>query len=190
MGGRKLSTRRLALLITLLCAVLLVGVCLFLAAIQRYDYVYNQASMVSIRELLIRAADGANSTAPVEAKTGDIYFPAARVYLPAPSEPARLTYSYDAISKQLSVSSRGAVNIAVSQLYGAEDLDELFDRVPKLQAYQRGVYIEQKKLEKPGDTELKATITLNDGSKRYLYQEKSCPELQQTTNLLLGLQSY
>ena len=47
----------------------------------KYDSAYQQSIMVSTRELTIRAAEGTKVPAPLDAQTGDVYFPEAKLYV-------------------------------------------------------------------------------------------------------------
>jgi hypothetical protein len=155
----------------------------------------DQASIVPIRELILQAVEGLKKDAPVEARTGDVYFPESRLYLPAPDTTAQLTYGYfkgdDATQspEELSVSTDPVGGS--SALYSAWNMEDLFERVPKLQACGRGVkLVYEKYTADEGQNELKHTVRLANGRDIYVYLEKDCPELSATADLFKNIRSY
>jgi len=180
--------------IIICCIVLLAALMLLIKVTfwQHYRMVEQAADAVQIRELIIRAADGLKANAPVEAKTGDIYFPQARLYVPAPDHPVQLTYAYDASTPEavLSVSDRAVFNAMTAQLYGAPNVTAVFDKVPELQACQRGIDVSYKNTPSEKSKVLKATVPLANGKTVYLFAEDACPQLATTVTLLKGLQAY
>ena len=183
----RLKVVRRALLITFFFVALGTGVMIGWAYMTRYNDASEQAVSAPIRELIVQAAEDAKADAPVEAKTGDVYFPQAKLYLPAASSYLRLTYAYD--DGVLSVGNKTALRQGISALYNARNIRDMFERVPYLQACQRGVTV----LYEPSDAadkELRQTVTLNNGKTAYLYIEKMCPELGETADLLKDLRAY
>src|SRR5258706_16441160 len=161
--------------VTLLCALILIGVCFGVEQIRYYNDAADQASIVSVRELILLAVRGLKKDAPVEPRTGDIYFPESRLYLPNPGTPLTLTYLFDKgdvtnSQSELSVSTyplRGTV-----ALYTARNNQELFVAVPKLQACSRGIKIVHQKFPASDtDNMLKQTVHLTTRQDLYVYLE-------------------
>lgn len=153
----------------------------------------DQVSIVQIRQLIITAIDGLNKDAPVEAKTGDVYFPESRLYVPNPRSAIKLVYNWQPASdntpEQLSVTLSQVPG--TTQLYSSNNMTELFNTVPKVQACSRGVKV--LKVEAPATNdigELKKTFSLDDGSTVYLYSEDACPEMSQVVEVLTKLRTY
>jgi hypothetical protein len=156
----------------------------------------EQVGAETTRELIVRAVEGIKPNAPIDPKTGDVYFPEARLYLPAASA-MQLTYSYDSPGEggheQLNISNKLVLNQNVAKLYTGRTLEEVFAAVPKLQSCQRGIALVYSDAEKPSadsGMELKQTVRLNNGKDLYFYLEKECPELAETAESLKNLQAY
>ena len=158
----------------------------------------NMASTTPIRDLLLQAVD-TKADAPVDPKTGDVYFPELRVYLPndtSKTGPLQLTYSYfpkDVASEhtELSISSRPVFQQTSSKLYQAQDLESMFKDVPKLQACSRGIRLLYDDLGSKSDGfTLKQHIRLANGKTVYAYQDDGCPELDSAAERLAALRSY
>ena len=162
--------------------------------VRYYNDAANQASMTQMRELILLAVRGVKKTAPVDSRTGDVYFPEAKMYLPNPSTALLLTYLYDKgnvadSQSELSVSTypvRGT-----ERMYIAKNATELWDAVPHLQACSRGIKIVRQKFP-ASDTQnvLRQTVHLNNGQDMYVYFEKDCPELASTADLFTNLKAY
>lgn len=141
------------------------------------------------------AAGAAKIDAPVEAKTGEVYFPSARLFVPPPQGSLDvLTYSYDEDDKSqpadFSVSNKRIFTINASKLYAANSLTELFDKVPKLQACQRGINIRYSQTNETYVGALKQTVPLSNGKSLYMYVDSSCPELEELLPLLKQIKTY
>ena len=160
----------------------------------RYNQSAEVAGTVAIRELIIGAVEGLKRDAPIEAKTGDIYFPEARLMLPA-SPLARLTYAYEPDSPDinLTVSDHRAISQASYAMYNATSTQKVFEAAPKLQSCSRGVRVLEKQIttnEEPL-SELKGTVQPGNGKTLYLYVEKECAtELNDTVEFLKKLKAY
>jgi len=143
----------------------------------------------TIRHLVLEAAGNLKVDAPVDPKTGDIYFPQAKLYVPAGNTfERRLTYSYDEFSG-LSVSNKMVFSKYTVPLYTATNLKDLFAAIPKLQACQRGITVAFAESPHEG-TELKATVDVGNGKTAYLYADIGCADLENTVNILKELHSY
>jgi len=191
---KEIGVNRKALLIFLAVVFVLIGASYQIVSsyIYKYNLAADLASIVSIRELVLNAADGTRTNAPIDAKTGDTYFPQARLYLPANPDVTQLTYFYDAnglSGQELSISRRSVFNQNAVKLYSAMNITQLFNAIPKVQSCQRGIRL-QYKMTKDELSELKQTIVLNNGKTLYAYQETACPELNYTTSLLKNLRAY
>lgn len=185
---RRVIYRFLMIIVVILATLLCAG--MVWAHVLRDNETSEMTSIVPIRELLLAGAKDTKTDAPVDPKTGDIYFPQAKLYLPNVSSYVHLTYAYDeAEGVGLSVSSRIAFQQSVVQMYNARNATDLFRAVPYLQACQRGVTVAYQKTDDAAK-ELKQTVHLNNGKTLYLYAEKTCPILGETTDLLKGLKAY
>jgi hypothetical protein len=190
----KIRQKQKLIIIALTAVLLLIATGYFVIAryIQPYKDTMDQAATVSIRELILQAADAIKTDAPVDPKTGDIYFPQAKLYLPNDSSFTRLTYAYDsagASGEELEISNRAVFDQNATPLYSARNIEEVFKAVPKLQSCQRGIKLVYKELGS-GEGELKQAIKLDNGRTLYVYLEKDCPELNETVDLLKNINSY
>lgn len=189
----KFPSNKRVLLALIVVFIALAGATYFIKEryIDRYEEASEITSTMSIRELVLTAAKGTKTPAPVDHQTGDVYFPQAKLYLPAPSTPIEFTYMYIPENKELSVSATSILNQASVPLYTARDVHQVFAAVPKLQACQRGVRVVFDKVTNQDEPiELKHTAKLKNGKSVFIYMEKSCPELEETAGLLAKLQSY
>lgn len=189
----KVSKRRIGIIMAF---VLLLGLTIYYFAptLQFYRDGARQANMTSIRELVLMAVHNVKKDAPVDAKTGDVYFPESRLFLPRPDYSLKISYILDSgdiadTNGELSVSTKTV--FGSTQLYSARTMNELFETVPKLQACSRGVKIVSQKFDASDDmNELKHTITLNNGQIKYIYIEKLCPEIEQLADILQNIRAY
>jgi hypothetical protein len=192
------NRKKLAIFIAVALVMTGGGYLVWVRYLERYSLAADAAEMVSIRELILRAAEGIKTDAPVDPKTGDIYFPQARLYLPSPQYLTQFTYSYDAAGgvgghEQLNISTKLAFGQRAARLYSARNINEMFEVVPQLQSCQRGIAMvfDNSDLQDPQfKHNLKQTITLNNGKILYMYLEDNCPELSETLGLLKNLRSY
>ncbi|MDB5161206.1 MAG: hypothetical protein JWO96_586 [Candidatus Saccharibacteria bacterium] len=186
--------------ITLTITAITLFLFILFGSIQAYNHMnyYNNAaelaSTAHIRELILRSVRALKKDAPVDPRTGDIYFPESRLFLPDPGLLQPLTYLYD---KGNVTDSQGELSISTypirgpAAFYNAQNTKDLFAAVPKLQACSRGIKIVTKKFpQTDNQNELKQTVHLSDGGDLYVYIEKDCPELNETTALFKNLQSY
>jgi hypothetical protein len=192
--SQKFWTRRNSIIVGLV--VLFVGVSgMYVAGkVTDYDMAADQANMVSIRELILAAVRGAKKDAPVDPKTGDIYFPESRLYLPNPKQALPITYLEDTGDIASSHSSLTVSTYPVrttEKLYVARNPTELFNAVPHLQSCSRGVKLSYEKFPSDDTTnELRSTITLDNGKQLYIYLDKGCPELKDLATTLKNVRPY
>lgn len=157
--------------------------------LDRYIMAAHSAETVSIRELILNAARGVKTDAPVDPKTGDVYFPQAKLFLPHAGT-NQLTYAFDNEGEhgpELTISSRPVFDQAAAKLYSARNVDEVFDAVPHLQSCQRGVKLTHTEL--PG-TMAAHIVSLNNGTSLYVYPDADCPELGDLVELVKSIQAY
>lgn len=186
----KIKVARHLLMYTLLVAAIITGALLTWGYVERLNAAARQAEMTPLRDLVIDAVKNTKVDAPVDPKTGDIYFPQARLYLPNTSSYTQLTYAYSPDDgADLAIANKTALNQGIASLYNAQGFRELFEKLPYLQSCQRGVTVSYRTLE-DADKELRQTVQLNNGKTAYLYIEKACPELHETAELLKNLKSY
>jgi len=168
-----------------------------LSGLYYYNYwvrpVTAQAEITQIRSLIILGAEGGTKDAPVDPKTGDVYFPGAKLYVPAPESLDVLTYDYfdDGSSQpELSVSNKLIFSKNALKLYAANNINELFKLVPKLQACQRGVKILYSQINDDSAGDLMQTVDLPSGKKLYMYVEPECKEIEELLPLLKQIKAY
>lgn len=183
--------------IVVLVVIILVGVGLSVFhTYQRYNAAVDLAEAGPIRSLILQAVSGVQTDAPIDPKTGDIYFPEAHLFVPRSANPSHLhlTYSYDSTSGkdgELAVSNHQLFDQNASRLYAALNAEQVFNAVPKLQACQRGVtLLTAKPRASDVQNKFEQTITLSNGTVLYAYWEKACPELQPTVDVLKNIQAY
>ncbi|MBI1857060.1 hypothetical protein HY003_01435 [Candidatus Saccharibacteria bacterium] len=188
---KKLITTAVLIVIAVL---VVIGTVLGIYKVRYYNDAASQAGLVQIRELILLAVRGLKKDAPVEPRTGDIYFPESKLYLPNPGVALPLTYLYD---KGDITNSQGELSISTYPVRGTEALytartqASLFATVPKLQACSRGIKLVHNQFPASDvDNELKHKVQLNNGQTLYLYLEKACPELSETADLFKSIQSY
>lgn len=152
------------------------------------------AHVAPIRELVLNSSKGTKTNAAVDPKTGDQYFPEAKLYVPAAHvQGERLTY--DVSSSQgkieISVSSQTVFEHAAAKLYQAKDSEQMFRGVPELQACQRGVSLSYTPLS--GDhadgKKLHQAVRLNNGKMLHMYAE-NCTELRSVVDVLKHIRAY
>ena len=181
----------LALAIVVLSGALYYG---YVKTIKRYNEAADYTYASSTRELIFKAIDNLEVDAPIQATTGDVYFPPAKLYLPYADSFQKLAYMYNANDKGdhfLSITDYKVIGRVEAQMSNAMKIDEIFDKVPKLQACSRGVTVSFKPLTKNDiDADLRKTVHINNGKTLYLYLEKACPELEETLQNLTKLRAY
>lgn len=161
--------------------------------IDAFNATRDQAGIVAIRELVIKSAEQTKTDAVRDPKTGDIYFPEAKLYLPVQNV-SKLTYNVIPGNEHtdLTVSSSAVFNQMAAELYSTSNMEEMFKRVPHMQACSRGVEVMHTPLA-ASELEAKeqvATVQLNNGKAVHIYTERACPELKSTAEALKQLRSY
>ncbi len=152
----------------------------------------KQASSLGISAIVLNATSTLTSAAPVDFKTGDIYFPQARLSVPSDSSFTNLLYAYVPEDNYLLINSRQVQGRNEAQMYSARNTEEAIRQIPKLQACQRGIRLAYAKLKdvKAGEYDLRSTVRLNNGKDIYIYLNKSCQELYQIAELLKKVRAY
>lgn len=188
---KKLQLKSRTSLLIVLIAVGLLLIVVAVKKIQQYDYA---TSVTPLRELVLRSSANSKRDALVDPKTGDVYFPEAKLFVPYSTNLGRLTYSYDPNMQntaKLTVSNQDVFARASIPLYNAKNSDELFKAVPKLQACQRGVKLTYEKIDPAlKEGELKRTVQLSNNKALYMYVEPSCPDLAEVLDVLQTIKPY
>ena len=161
---------------------------------KQYRDAANQAIVVQPRKLVLSAIRGLSMNAPVEPRTGDVYFPESRVYLPNPKNNTTFIYNVnvndnDNPQEELNISTypvRGTV-----ALYTATNIDKMFNAVPKVMACSRGIRLVYKKYpDTNAEYQLKNTLRLENGRELYIYLNKDCLELSDVAEMFNNIKSY
>ncbi len=188
------KNKKLTIVSVLTVIVILAGTVFGIQRVHYYNEVANQAGIVNVRELIILAVRGLKKDAPVEPRTGDVYFPESKLYLPNPGIALPLTYYKDTVNVSESQSELSISTYPVhgtTGLYSANNTKNLFEAVPHFQACARGIKLVYEKFPQD-DTQniLKHTVQLNNGKALYVYLEKDCPELDGTASLFVNIKAY
>lgn len=162
----------------------------------RHEEAGKLASAIQMRDMIMASIDEVHADAPVDFKTGDIYFPEERLYLPRPANDQQLLeLRYERMLDEssqgpiLSITSEPVLASAAVNMYNARTVDEVFDRLPALQACSRGVQIAYGKLDGI-DATLLSTAALSNGKTAFIYLDNGCKELTTIAKLLTQLQAY
>lgn len=192
---KKITLSKKSLMVLAVVIVLLgAGTAVVIQKFSNYNAAADQANIVEIRELILLAVRGVKKDAPVDPKTGDVYFPEAKLYLPNPHTALSLTYLEDTgniADSQSSLTVSTYPVLGTTSLYTAQNTKQLFAAVPKLQACTRGVkLVYQKFPANDNQNVLKHTVQLNNGKTLYVYVEKDCPDLDSTADLFTNVRAY
>jgi hypothetical protein len=188
------TKNKVAVISLTLVVLFVISTVLGIFKLRYYDETVEQVSTAQTRDFILLAARGLKKDAPVEPRTGDIYFPESKLYLPNPGIALPLTYLDDKgdvtnSQAQLSVSTYPVRS--TEALYAARNAKELFDAVPKFQSCARGIKIVRQQFPASDKlNQLKQTVRLNNGQTVYVYVEKTCPELQGMTEMFKNLRAY
>jgi hypothetical protein len=168
---------------------------------------FGQPLIVS---LLDNAVNNLNAPAPVDAQTGQVYFPDVHLQLPAPSQNyalRKIEYANTSSdgSFSLQVTSEGIISEAENKLLVAQAnaqaahknyqnvLMAIYRQVPNLQACTRGVQLFYNAQNQTGsDYKLQFTKKLNNSKTLYAYTETTCvsQDLPTLINYLKQIQGY
>lgn len=163
-----------------------------------------------IASLVDDAVNGLNAPAPVDAATGEVYFPDVKLMLPAPSQNYGLRQVlYANLSNgsnfNLEVTTQGIVNQSETKLLTAEataqgqsengnqTLQAIFRQIPNLQACVRGVQLFYQPQATSGSSlSLAFTKQLASGKTLYAYTDSTCKAeaMPDLVNYMRGVQSY
>lgn len=157
--------------------------------------VVKQAEIVPIRELVIRSAESMKSDAPVDHRTGDIYFPQAKLYIPSTQNPRDYFYSYypkDVASDQdeLNVADDSTTGQSRSALYSVQNIEEFFAKVPRFTACSRGVKLVYNKIYDNPDLFLAKEVILENGRVLFMYTEPACDQSADLIDILSTIKPY
>lgn len=192
---KKITLSKKSLMVLAVVIVLLgAGTAVVIQKFSNYNAAADQANIVEIRELILLAVRGVKKDAPVDPKTGDVYFPEAKLFLPNPHTALSLTYLEDTgniADSQSSLTVSTYPVLGTTSLYTAQNTKQLFAAVPKLQACTRGVKLVYQKFPATDNQNvLKHTVQLNNGKTLYVYVEKDCPDLDSTADLFANVRAY
>lgn len=194
--SKKLTlTHQRKIMLTIAALLLVVaGIAVKTYYIDGYNKAADLAAVAPIRELILNSAEQTKVPAVVDPKTGDQYFPEVKLFLPA-TVPQAQRLTYNVVSGQdkteVSVSSKSAISGAATALYQANNVEEMFKGVPKLQACQRGVSLRYAPFGQGdiGGNTLHHTTQLNNGKTLYIYAE-DCAELRSIADALKNIRAY
>lgn len=153
----------------------------------------DNLSAKSFGNLIITTIDGLNRPVNQDAQSGIVYLHETRLTLPAVTDRSlQLLYDYESAGKdtaeRLHLIDALALRTAKSKLYSAQNHDELFAAVPKLQACVRGYSVVFAPVKDGGD--LVFQKQLKDRRQVYVYHEAKCPINKDMTDYLNKLDSY
>jgi hypothetical protein len=153
------------------------------------NFIDRKLAITQLSTMIEAAVMGLQTSAPVDPKTGDIYFPQAKLYLPAPANGTDLTYHYDADGEGLSISDRKVLSMESAKLRNVQRLDDLGPEVPGLQACSRGVRVTYSSLETGDQLKLYASVPTSNGHIN-IYKEEACAALNSTAEMLKNIRPY
>lgn len=134
----------------------------------------------TVKILIMQAIDSLSNPAPIEATTGKVYVPQARLALPPPpytvGQAVRYQYSptFEDMPEELRIVNTYGVMDARSRLIGAANLEDAFKAVPELQACARGYLLSFTARTDAGDVVF--TKRLSDGRELTVYLETDCKQ--------------
>lgn len=156
-------------------------------------------------QLIASAVDGLNKPAPVEASTGRVFIPDARLVMPPyTGAMGYVEYYYDGgdgsvgLPSTLHLTSSVIINMAKTKLWTTtadnhrHDMKDVFLAVPSLQACARGVQLFfSPQSSKQPVLVLQGSHQLHDGRTVYVYSEPACQQDQSAVIALANqAQSY
>lgn len=151
----------------------------------------------AVREVLISSAERIKLPAPVDAKSGDVYFSDLKLTVPKSATNADLTYDYieDEVDgrpllKTLSLGNRQLFGEHASAMYNATNSTEVFEKLPELQACQKAVSITASPILHDDNFNLNQKKQLADGRTIYIYTNGRCQEATRVIEQIKDIQSY
>ncbi|MBL8121926.1 hypothetical protein JNM87_04230 [Candidatus Saccharibacteria bacterium] len=143
---------------------------------------YNQPDS-TVLTLIEEAVRGLYIDAPIEPQSGMVYFPEAKLRMPAAKDTfTRFMYSYNdaADNSALTVTTSAIINTTSAHMWSAyassqtqaKKLEAAFEAVPALQSCSRGVQIYLS--EQPEKGHPLFTKQVKDGRTLYAYTETAC----------------
>jgi hypothetical protein len=182
-----LKNKRLAHFVV---ALVVVSVLVVIGIIGWFTKLTSQQSETSyLKYLITLASDNLLTDAPVDIKTGDTYFPPSGLMVPYSDSLNDLTYTYDVTDPNNATLSVSKQTIAISsQMHLAQNIKELFEKLPTYQACQRGVKISYKEIKDESNIALKHTVKLKSGKTANLHTDSQCPELDRFADSLKNIQ--
>jgi hypothetical protein len=172
-------------------------ICIFNFA-RNYQWTIEALSASEIRQQVLEGVSSTKHVAPIDAKTGDTYFPEAKLFVPYAKDVWGITYEYsenNASSKDTSILSISSVQTfqevkAATNISGVFTTEQVFERLPNIQACQRGIDLTYTKDGQEDTKVLKTTITLNNGKVLYMFVEKNCKFTDKLEKALENIQTY
>lgn len=157
------------------------------------DDLSRQNGVLWMGQSLTHATWDTTKPAPIDPKTGDVYFPEVKHYLLAEigSSPVIYSYTEDEAGPILRISTKEVISIFESRLLSASDIDEMFLFLPRMQACARGVQLfsSAEQAQDYGVNWLEDEITIGDKI-YFMYTEPSCPHLANVVDRARQLQPY
>lgn len=174
------------------------------AGLDYYFYRQTQeAHDTTTISLITKAVDGLHEPAPVDPRTGDSYFPEARLYVPASNNyNASLIYNYVDVDgrPELSITGKQFVNAAQSKLWSAysnntksntKAFEAVFAQVPNLQACARGVQLFTTPRTEATVYTKRFEVTDSKNRTWYAYTEPTCKQdIQPLVTQLRSIKAY
>jgi hypothetical protein len=189
-------SRRTVASTTVICAVIL-GV-----AVVAWLYTAREreaANVAQLRSMLLHSLESSIKPAPVDAKTGDTYFPALKVYMPADSLGSTYDFTYDtnaygdselSASPTVTVSRRTVIDEAETGMLNARDATALFETVDEAQKSTRCVTMASQPLKNTEGLKFHSTQKLADGRELSFYYEPGCKGVAGIVEDLRNLRPY
>ena len=151
---------------------------------------------IKVATLILQALDGLSTPAPIDAQTGKTYFPQVRLVLPMAPDTvlSEIEYRYsppeDSAPEELRIVNVHGLQSARSAMVGAQNMEDTFEQVPKLQACTRGYRVSFASLTDTQDP-LVFTKQLSNGQNVYVYRDAGCKQSNEYfENYLKQVDSY
>jgi hypothetical protein len=142
----------------------------------------NQQSTDKLALLINNAVNGLTWPVPTEARSGIIYINQAKIMLPAVNDNAhQLLYndfSAPGEEQEVHFMDKMMVNSQENKIMATQDLNTIFNYVPKLQACARGYKVVFNDTNKSDDNLFLFSKKLDDGRTAYVSVDKGCTDRQ------------